>query len=509
MCTQCGKCVFVCPHSVIRSKAFAPDSRRQRAGHLQARAGAQQGIRRRAHRLPGVARGLHRLRHVRGRLPHPRQVQPRPQGREHGADRAAAGGGALQLGLLPGAARYGRERVKHTTIPGSMLLDPLFEFSSACAGCGETPYIRLATQLFGDRMLIANATGCSSIYGGNLPATPVHDQCEGRGPAWSNSLFEDNAEFGLGLRLAADQLVACAHIAGAAWPTASAAILPSALLAADQTSEAGIRAQRERVASLLEQRCRRSIALARALLGRRRIPDPPLGLDRRRRRLGLRHRLRRTGPRAVPHPMTSISSCSTPRSTPTPAVRLPRRRRSAPWPSSPPPASRHARRIWRASPWTTRHVYVAQVAYGAKDVHTLRVFHEAESYPGSFADHRLQPLHRPRRRPLAQPAAAGAGGEGRTLDLAPPRSARAAAGKNPLRLDSPAAYRFRSVNSPPRKRASPCCSAATRKRRALAARRGGARRACAMRNTGAGERRRRCLRPPPGGSAATPKRRER
>jgi pyruvate-ferredoxin/flavodoxin oxidoreductase len=92
-----------------------------------------------------------------------------------------------------------------------MLLDPLFEFSGACAGCGETPYIRLATQLFGDRMLIANATGCSSIYGGNLPSTPYTANAAGRGPAWSNSLFEDNAEFGLGMRLAADQLMAYAQ----------------------------------------------------------------------------------------------------------------------------------------------------------------------------------------------------------------------------------------------------------------------------------------------------------
>ena len=88
-----------------------------------------------------------------------------------------------------------------------MLLQPLFEFSGACVGCGETPYIRLATQLFGDRMLVANATGCSSIYGGNLPTTPYTVNADGRGPAWSNSLFEDNAEFGLGMRLAVDKLM--------------------------------------------------------------------------------------------------------------------------------------------------------------------------------------------------------------------------------------------------------------------------------------------------------------
>jgi pyruvate-ferredoxin/flavodoxin oxidoreductase len=99
---------------------------------------------------------------------------------------------------------YKRSKVKKNTVKGSQLLNPLFEFSGACSGCGETPYIKLATQLFGDRMLIANATGCSSIYGGNLPTTPYTVNDEGRGPAWSNSLFEDNAEYGLGMRLAVE-----------------------------------------------------------------------------------------------------------------------------------------------------------------------------------------------------------------------------------------------------------------------------------------------------------------
>ncbi len=98
-----------------------------------------------------------------------------------------------------------RSRVDFGTVRGTQFLDPLFEFSGACAGCGETPYLKLLSQLFGDRLTIANATGCSSIYGGNLPTTPWTTDVDGRGPAWSNSLFEDNAEFGLGLRLAADR----------------------------------------------------------------------------------------------------------------------------------------------------------------------------------------------------------------------------------------------------------------------------------------------------------------
>src|SRR5678815_6017393 len=103
-----------------------------------------------------------------------------------------------------------RTRLPHLDAKHSQFLEPLFEYSGACAGCGETPYIKLLTQLFGDRMLIANATGCSSIYGGNLPTTPFTTNRDGRGPAWSNSLFEDNAEFGLGMRLSVDKHLATA-----------------------------------------------------------------------------------------------------------------------------------------------------------------------------------------------------------------------------------------------------------------------------------------------------------
>jgi pyruvate-ferredoxin/flavodoxin oxidoreductase len=138
-------------------------------------------------------------------------------------------------------------------IKNSQLLTPLFEFSGACAGCGETPYIKLATQLFGDRMIVANATGCSSIYGGNLPTTPWTVNREGNGPAWANSLFEDNAEFGLGMRVTLDKqqeyatelLSTCTDILGEE--------LVNAILHADQSTQAGIQAKRERV-TLLKRR---------------------------------------------------------------------------------------------------------------------------------------------------------------------------------------------------------------------------------------------------------------
>jgi pyruvate-ferredoxin/flavodoxin oxidoreductase len=144
-----------------------------------------------------------------------------------------------------------RSRVDFGTVRGTQFLQPLFEFSGACAGCGETPYLKLLTQLFGERATVANATGCSSIYGGNLPTTPWTKNDQGRGPAWSNSLFEDNAEFGLGLRLAADlhtrlareRLAELRHEVGEA--------LADALLEAGQIREYELTHQRERVADLM------------------------------------------------------------------------------------------------------------------------------------------------------------------------------------------------------------------------------------------------------------------
>ncbi len=146
-----------------------------------------------------------------------------------------------------------RNRLSHGQVKDVQLLEPLFEFSGACAGCGETPYIKLLTQLFGDRLMIANATGCSSIYGGNLPTTPYTSNSLGRGPAWSNSLFEDNAEFGLGMRLAVDKQADYARQLVTQLASQLGDSLVNELLNADQTSEAGIEAQRKRVAELMQK----------------------------------------------------------------------------------------------------------------------------------------------------------------------------------------------------------------------------------------------------------------
>jgi len=136
------------------------------------------------------------------------------------------------------------------SVKNSQLLEPLFEFSGACAGCGETPYIKLLTQLFGDRIIVANATGCSSIYGGNLPTTPWAKNSDGRGPAWSNSLFEDNAEFGFGMRLTLDKQIEFARELLPKLEKEVGESLVNELLNADQSSEAGILEQRRRVAEL-------------------------------------------------------------------------------------------------------------------------------------------------------------------------------------------------------------------------------------------------------------------
>ena len=143
-----------------------------------------------------------------------------------------------------------RSRVNKNTVKGTQFLEPLFEFSGACSGCGETPYVKLLSQLYGDRMVVANATGCSSIYGGNLPTTPWTKNNDGNGPAWANSLFEDNAEFGLGIKMAFDKKIEIARAILEKNKDVIGESFVNELLNADQSSEAGIRKQRENVKEL-------------------------------------------------------------------------------------------------------------------------------------------------------------------------------------------------------------------------------------------------------------------
>jgi pyruvate-ferredoxin/flavodoxin oxidoreductase len=159
-----------------------------------------------------------------------------------------------------------RSRINFSTVHGAQFLEPLFEFSGACAGCGETPYLKLLSQLFGDRLLVANATGCSSIYGGNLPTTPWAKNKEGQGPAWSNSLFEDNAEFGLGMRVTADKQFEMAETLLRQLAPVVGEELANSILVAPQAMESEVVAQRSRVKLLKALLAENQEPLAQELL---------------------------------------------------------------------------------------------------------------------------------------------------------------------------------------------------------------------------------------------------
>ena len=253
LCIQCGNCGFVCPHGVIRAKLFqAGRAAEAPEGFLSA---------------PIDIRGFPETRfalHVHADdctgcglcvevCPAKSKAETRKRAinmvpKDDVLERARRSDAFFEtLPVTP------RARVDFSTVRGTQFLEPLFEFSGACAGCGETPYVKLVSQLFGDRLLVANATGCSSIYGGNLPTTPWTVNDEGRGPAWSNSLFEDNAEFGLGLRAAADHHHAHACAGLRRLQSRLGDELVEGLLSAPQRTEAEIRSQRERVEQLRER----------------------------------------------------------------------------------------------------------------------------------------------------------------------------------------------------------------------------------------------------------------
>ena len=250
LCIQCNKCALVCPHASIRIKVYLPEEIKGSPTTFKStdyRGPEYKGMKYTIQVAPEDCTGCGicvdicpaknksetRLKAI--------NMMPQPPIREHER---------VNYDFFLDLPEVDRRHVKVDSVKGSQFLQPLFEYSGACSGCGETPYVKLATQLFGDRMVVANATGCSSIYGGNLPTTPWAANREGRGPAWSNSLFEDNAEFGLGMRLTIDKhtemarelVVRLSHTIGDG--------LAKAILEADQTDEAGIYEQRLRIDQL-------------------------------------------------------------------------------------------------------------------------------------------------------------------------------------------------------------------------------------------------------------------
>ena len=250
LCIQCGQCGFVCPHSVIRAKYYdesrlgsAPQTFKSAAVNARGYPDVRFSLQFYIEDCTGCGLCVESCPAYSAVDPGIKAINLEPKAALVEAERT-------NVAFFERLPINDRARVDFANVRGVQFLEPLFEFPGACAGCGETPYLKLLSQLFGDRAMVANATGCSSIYGANLPATPWSKNHEGRGPAWSNSLFEDNAEFGLGFRLAADKQL---DLATAYLKLLSSELgddFVSEILTAPQIQESEIRAQRIRVAEL-------------------------------------------------------------------------------------------------------------------------------------------------------------------------------------------------------------------------------------------------------------------
>jgi pyruvate-ferredoxin/flavodoxin oxidoreductase len=384
MCIDCGKCPFVCPHAAIRSKAFTAEDNSE-------------------HPLTFKAAPIKGKEFETGTLIS-YQVAPEdctgcglcveicPAKDKQNPDFKALNMAPLTAPLLDdekvnwqhflSLPEYDRTDIRTNTIKGSMLMQPLFEFSGACTGCGETPYIRLASQLFGERMVVANATGCSSIYGGNLPTTPWTITNEGRGPAWSNSLFEDNAEFGMGMRVAIDQQLQEVQQQLNDLRSELGDDLVDVLLTGEQETELGIHQQRQHLAQLIEKLEAMGTEQATDLL------DKVDVLIRRSVWIiggdgwaydigfgGVDHALasgRDVNILVLDTEVYSNTGGQTSKATPVGA--------GAKFSAA---GKRSSKKNLADVAISYGNVFIAQVAYGAKDLHTLKMFLAAEAYPGT------------------------------------------------------------------------------------------------------------------------------
>jgi pyruvate-ferredoxin/flavodoxin oxidoreductase len=381
VCIECGKCAMVCPHSVIRIKVYdakylegAPPTFKWR----NARDREWRGLKYTIQVSPedctgcGICVDICPAKNKSATRFKALNMQPQPPLRVPERE---------NWNFFLKLPEMERTRIKVTNIRQQQVQEPLFEFSGACAGCGETPYIKLVSQLFGDRAVVANATGCSSIYGGNLPTTPWTKNAEGRGPAWSNSLFEDNAEFGLGMRLSINKQREMAiellrKLAGSIGD-----VLVRAILNAEQKDEADIYEQRQRVAALKVKLQELDSAEARQLLS---VADMLvkksvwiIGGDGWAYDIGfggLDHVLasgHNVNILVLDTEVYSNTGGQMSKSTPQAAV--------AKFAAGGKPMPK---KDLGMIAMTYGHVYVASVAMGARDEHTLRAFLEAEAYDG-------------------------------------------------------------------------------------------------------------------------------
>ena len=381
VCIQCNKCVLVCPHAAIRAKFYAPEELAGApAGFASTpfRSNEFPGQRYTLQVAPEDCTGCSLCVQV---CPAKDRTNPRHKAIDMVSQPSRLGAERANWDFFLGLPDPDRTKLD-ATVKGVQFMAPLMEFSGACAGCGETPYLKLLTQLVGDRLVIANATGCSSIYGGNLPTTPYCSNTDGRGPAWANSLFEDNAEFGLGLHLALEQRARTARdlLARVPLPVTDTG-LREAVLSADQGTEAGIAAQRGRVVALRE--------MLRGIEGGDARKLDVLADDLVRKSLwivggdgwaydigygGLDHVLASGANVKVLVLDTEVYSNTggqSSKATPTGAV--------AKFAAG---GKSMAKKDLALMAMQYGHVYVAQVAFGAKDSQTVAAFREAEAYQG-------------------------------------------------------------------------------------------------------------------------------
>ncbi|HEY1217478.1 MAG TPA: pyruvate:ferredoxin (flavodoxin) oxidoreductase [Bryobacteraceae bacterium] len=253
LCIQCGKCILVCPHGVIRAKVYDEKQLAGAPATFKAVPARWKDMKDRKYTLQVAPEDCTGCTLCVEFCPVKDKSEVKRRAINMVAQPPIRESEAANWDFFLGIPETERAALSMSQVKDVQLLRPLFEFSGACSGCGETPYLKLMTQLFGDRVYIGNATGCSSIYGGNLPTTPYCTNAEGRGPTWSNSLFEDNAEFGLGMRLAVDAQNQYARELVTRLSGALGDELVEAILKADQATEPGIFAQRDRVKILREK----------------------------------------------------------------------------------------------------------------------------------------------------------------------------------------------------------------------------------------------------------------